>query len=251
VDDAKPFSQGHGDMDRSSLWEGLGAGGGRAGVDVVGISQTLGLLGAIGGGLVARNRKKEMEELNEKLRSVNAVRMNTARRSRPPHLLRLCGVERQRVQRPSSAYGVHHAPRVRGLQVLRQQARAGVTVAPGLSYVPGIEANYDEQPSAQDAASDAEVVRATLKEGKRMLREEPPRSGAAMVQFKKALMLARKDENLKVQERCEHLSVSLCLSRIHPPNCHHQVSKRTLSREGHEPACKTDVRILSCVHDAA
>ena len=96
--------------------------------------------------------------------------------------------------------------------MLRQQARAGVTVAPGLSYVPGMVAKYDEQPEAEDAVSDTQVVRATLKEGKRMLREEPPRPGAAMVQFKKALMLARKDENLKVQERCEQLSLSLSLS---------------------------------------
>ena len=96
--------------------------------------------------------------------------------------------------------------------MLRQQARAGVTVAPGLSYVPGMVAKYDEQPEAEDAVSDTQVVRATLKEGKRMLREEPPRPGAAMVQFKKALMLARTDENLKVQERCEQLSLSLSLS---------------------------------------
>jgi hypothetical protein len=51
-----------------------------------------------------------------------------------------------------------------------------------------------------------QVVRAALKEGKRMLRDEPPRPGAAMVQFKKALMLARKDETLKVQERYASLS---------------------------------------------
>ena len=55
------------------LADGCGGCGG-AGVDVVGISQTLGLVGAIGGGLAARNRKKETESLNEKLRSVNAVR---------------------------------------------------------------------------------------------------------------------------------------------------------------------------------
>jgi hypothetical protein len=44
------------------------------------------------------------------------------------------------------------------VQVLRQQARAGVTVAPGLSYVPGmVGISYDEQPAPVDAASDAEV----------------------------------------------------------------------------------------------
>lgn len=74
-------------------------------MDVVGITQTLGLVGAIGGGVAARNRKKEMEELNEKLRSVNAVRTNDARRSRhPPYLLRLRGVESNRVQRSSTEY---------------------------------------------------------------------------------------------------------------------------------------------------
>eukprot|EP00959_Pyramimonas_sp_CCMP1952_P065957 1377052-Pyramimonas_sp.AAC.1 len=41
------------------------------GVDVVGISQTVALIGALVGGISARNRKIELEELNDKLRNVN------------------------------------------------------------------------------------------------------------------------------------------------------------------------------------
>lgn len=51
------------------------------GIDVVGITQTVGLIGAVVGGTSARNRKAEMEELNAKLRSVNKVLREQARSS--------------------------------------------------------------------------------------------------------------------------------------------------------------------------
>lgn len=41
------------------------------GIDVVGISQTAALIGAIVGGVSARNRKNEVERLNEQLRRIN------------------------------------------------------------------------------------------------------------------------------------------------------------------------------------
>ena len=41
------------------------------GVDVVGITQLVALIGALVGGVVARQRKEEVERLNEQLRKIN------------------------------------------------------------------------------------------------------------------------------------------------------------------------------------
>lgn len=62
------------------------------GIDIVGITEFVALAGALVGGITARQRKNELERLNEQLRKVNMG--------------------------------------------LRQQARAGMVYAPGLTYVP-------------------------------------------------------------------------------------------------------------------
>ncbi|GBF89630.1 D-lactate dehydrogenase [Raphidocelis subcapitata] len=62
------------------------------GIDVVGITEFVALVGALVGGVTARQRKAELERLNEQLRKVNMS--------------------------------------------LRQQARAGMVYAPGLTYAP-------------------------------------------------------------------------------------------------------------------
>ena len=49
------------------------------GVDVVGISQTVALVGALVGGIAARQRKIELEEVNEKLRAINISLRKQAR----------------------------------------------------------------------------------------------------------------------------------------------------------------------------
>jgi len=143
------------------------------GVDVVGIVQTLALIGAVVGGVSARNRKMEMDALNEKLRTVNKVLREQSRASS----------------------GVTYAP--------------GLTYAPPASPPPAAApAKVVASPSttaAETAGGDAAVeatdqVRSALKAGKRMLREEPARPAPAMVQFKKALMLTRASGD-RVQER--------------------------------------------------
>lgn len=131
------------------------------GVDVVGITQTVALVGALVGGLSARNRKAELEELNEKLRNVN--------------------------------------------KVLREQARSGITYAPGLTYAPaGVTATPPRPPPpAPPAEEETEMnkARAALREGKRLLRLDTPTPGPAMVQFKKALMLTRMQGDRNLERR--------------------------------------------------
>ena len=49
------------------------------GVDVVGIAETVGLVGAITAGVSSRQRKIEVEELNDKLRRINLSLREQAR----------------------------------------------------------------------------------------------------------------------------------------------------------------------------
>lgn len=166
------------------------------GVDVVGITEFIGLLGALVAGILARQRKMELQRLNEQLRKINLS--------------------------------------------LRQNARAGIVYAPGLTYAPpatdgGKSEKLDmggvpsvavpDAPEGEDAGSvavlspvtsvpstsrlltslDEETMtedqihcRDALKDGKARLKEG--NGPAAMVRFEKALMLSKGMKD-KIQER--------------------------------------------------
>ena len=182
------------------------------GIDIVGITEFIALVGALVGGIAARQRKAELERLNEQLRKVNMG--------------------------------------------LRQQARAGMVYAPGLSYVPPTAAGgaggngasgamaavlapppppaaaaapaapaaaapaaaAPAEPSAPEAAAaaapagvrtllsmdddemsqDQIACRDALRQGKRLLKEK--NGAAALVRFEKALMLSKGLAD-RVQER--------------------------------------------------
>ncbi len=49
------------------------------GIDVVGITELVALIGALVGGITARRRKEEVERLNEQLRSINLSLRQQAR----------------------------------------------------------------------------------------------------------------------------------------------------------------------------
>jgi hypothetical protein len=49
------------------------------GIDVVGITEALAIIGALVGGVVARQRKEELEKLNEQLRKINLQLRQQAR----------------------------------------------------------------------------------------------------------------------------------------------------------------------------
>ena len=170
------------------------------GIDVVGITEFVALVGALVGGITARQRKAELERLNEQLRRVNLG--------------------------------------------LRQQARAGMVYAPGLTYVPpaneGDNGNGNGNGSAATAVltappptaaaaaaaaptavavatvtappkpavleradsartlfsmdedemtADQIACRDSLRQGKRLLKDKS--GAAALVRFEKALMLSK------------------------------------------------------------
>lgn len=150
------------------------------GVDVVGVSETVLAVGALSGGLAANARKREVEELNEKLRSINLK--------------------------------------------LREQARAGITYAPGLIYAPtggasqaegqgeGQAEAVEQPPAAADeadvpqqaadvtsAAPETSAIKASLRTGKTLL-NQPGKLADSLLNFEKALLLAKGSGN-KLQER--------------------------------------------------
>jgi hypothetical protein len=150
------------------------------GVDVIGVTQAVAVLGALVGGLSSRQRKQEVEELNEKLRVVNTA--------------------------------------------LRAQARAaGVVYAPGLNYAPsgapppalagGVALVTQTAPAAvaepqppppppppSPLSPPLDETRAALREGRARLKEGNA-GAAAMVQFKKALMLSRQSGDRQAERR--------------------------------------------------
>ena len=127
------------------------------GVDVVGITQTVALVGAIGAGLTSNARKAEIAELNEKLRLVNST---------------LRAQIRQPVAAPSGVY-----------------QDGGVAVNRAAAGVDRVSAGAAPPPEA--SATDVELRRA-LRDGRALLKEETePAFERSLQQFEKALTLAR------------------------------------------------------------
>eukprot|EP00958_Prasinococcus_capsulatus_P025176 scaffold4129_cov390-Prasinococcus_capsulatus_cf.AAC.5 len=124
-----------------------------------GITQLVALTGAVVSGVSARNRKRELEVMNEKLRQINMS--------------------------------------------LREQARGGMTYAPGLVYAPPqrpVETAEDDKSTEvpQGPICDLGEVRQLLKEGKQLIKQGNGAEAASL--FKKALVLT-KQQGDKVQER--------------------------------------------------
>ena len=131
------------------------------GIDIAGILESIALVGALVGGISARQRKAELEEVNDKLRKINFS--------------------------------------------LRTQARSGVVYAPGLNYAPSAtpatESEAQAKPAVESAAASAptDEIRAALREGRSKLKEN--NGAAAMVFFKKALMLTRQAGDMVLERR--------------------------------------------------
>eukprot|EP00210_Caulerpa_lentillifera_P005303 g5067.t1 len=153
------------------------------GIDVVGITEFIALIGALVGGLTARRRKAELERLNERLRRINMSLRQNAR------------------------FGIVYAP--------------GLTYAPiGDSTVqyPINDAESTEMTAKRTATAllgsvDEELTdeqrfcRDALRVGKKLLKTK--NASAAMVRFEKALMLAR-GLNDKTQERRAVRGLAAC-----------------------------------------
>ncbi|KAK3240690.1 hypothetical protein CYMTET_49485 [Cymbomonas tetramitiformis] len=121
------------------------------GVDVVGITQTIGLTGALVAGLSARNRKAEVEALNAKLRTVNQTLRKQARS------------------------GITYAPT---LSYAPSQANTEMLSSEDM-------VSMDEEIESETIRDALRSGKAMLKSG------SSADASNAMVQFKKALMMSR------------------------------------------------------------
>jgi len=152
------------------------------GVDVVGISQTVALVGAIGAGLTSNARKAEIAELNEKLRAVNSTLRAQIRQPSPAS---------------AQASGVYQDG---GVAVDRSSSREttddvvlnddGSTAYRSSSSSGGPMDSMDLEESPA-SATDAELSGA-LRDGRALLKEETePAFRRSLELFEKALTLAR------------------------------------------------------------
>lgn len=131
------------------------------GVDVVGLTETIALIGATVGGLVARRRKKDVEKLNDKLRSVNLSLRQQARAGT--------------LYAPALNYAPAPAP---------PQAQSQAAQVP--------EAGVERQEEMNE-------TRAALKKARRLVKEGNPSS--AMVHFNKALVETRRSGDRILERR--------------------------------------------------
>lgn len=153
------------------------------GVDVVGITQTVALVGAIGAGLTSNARKAEIAELNEKLRAVNSTLRAQIRQPVAPN--------------PSGVY------QDGGVAVNRKNIADDVTSGTSVTAAGPMDSMDLEEETASaaraadasaapaESATDAELKRA-LRDGRALLKEETePAYKRSLELFEKALTLAR------------------------------------------------------------
>ncbi|KAG2433317.1 hypothetical protein HXX76_008383 [Chlamydomonas incerta] len=180
------------------------------GVDVVGITELIALIGALVGGVTARRRKEEVERLNEQLRSIN---LNLRQQARAGTVY-APGLS----YAPPAAGGAVAAPLpsrsgLSAVPLVVPAAAAVATMPPPAAVVPKPEPVAASIPSAapssgalntlfsmeeEEMSSDQIQCKEALRAGKRLLKEK--NGAAAMVRFEKALMLSKALAD-KVQER--------------------------------------------------
>lgn len=155
------------------------------GVDVVGITETVALIGATVSGISARLRKQELEKLNEQLRQVNQQLRQQAR----------VGT----LYAPGLSYAPSHTVAASAVVTVPPEATAEAWQPLAPSTAGGSSAGAASA-ALVDASLDEPLdeCRAALREGKRLLKDG--NGPSALVRFEKAHLLSRANGN-KVQER--------------------------------------------------
>lgn len=172
------------------------------GVDIVGITEFVALVGALVGGVTARNRKEELERLNEQLRKINLSLRQQARAGTvyAPGLSYAPAMEGSNgTSMPATT--LPPPPRVKPASHGAKPAAAVATVtAPAAAPAASVQGASVTILSMEEEemTSDQIQCRDALRQGKRLLKEK--NGAGAMVRFEKALMLSKALGD-KVQER--------------------------------------------------
>jgi tetratricopeptide (TPR) repeat protein len=159
------------------------------GVDVVGITQTVALVGAIGAGLTSNARKAEIAELNEKLRAVNSTLRAQIRQPAPAAnasgVYQDGGVAVNRATIADDGLPSVTSGGPMDSMDLEEEAAAAARAAAEASGA------VTDQRDPAESATDAELKRA-LRDGRALLKEETePAFKRSLELFEKALTLAR------------------------------------------------------------
>ena len=173
------------------------------GVDIVGITEAVALVGALVGGVSARQRKDELEEVNDKLRQIN---LNLRQQARSGTVY---------------APGLNYAPPV---ELEQRAVRIQDDLAPSESAESAPSAEAAPASAAAAAAGqpvDVETeIRQCLREGRNKLKESSSKAAretassagggttvasaantTAMVLFKKALLLSKQHKSPILERR--------------------------------------------------
>jgi hypothetical protein len=173
------------------------------GVDVVGITEAVAFVGALVGGVSARQRKVELEEVNDKLRRINLSLRQQARAGTtyapglnyaPP------SATQQQVGIEAGVVSVDTPP---GARAVAEPSRSS-----GSSSVEGSSATASP-PQALDAETE---IRQCLRDGRSKLKESAMQGSSAsgmataantsaMVLFKKALLLSKQQKSAILERR--------------------------------------------------
>ena len=159
------------------------------GIDFVGITETVALVGAIGAGLTSNARKAEIAELNEKLRAVNVALRQQIRNPSPNAA-------------PGSGNVVVYPDGGADKTVYRQKLKGlsggGASGSDDGEVNPGPLDSLDEESATAGALSkdfdsaSLDELKKALREGRALLKVETPAAYAeAEKVFNKALMLSR------------------------------------------------------------
>lgn len=176
------------------------------GIDIVGITEAVALVGALVGGITSRQRKAEVEKLNEQLRKIN-VSLRQQARSGTVYAPGLTYAP----PTPSSAptFPGFDDPLLSDLQGYSPPAAATATLprppSPAATIVAAPLSNNVILPASsiysmeeEEQSPDQIQCREALRHGKRLLKEQ--NGASAMLRFEKALMLSKAVGD-QVQER--------------------------------------------------
>lgn len=164
------------------------------GVDIVGITELIALIGALVGGVTSRQRKDEVERLNEQLRKINVSLRQQARAGTvyAPGLT---------YAPPATAATGAAGAAVSDLQLNDLGAAAAAVasaVTTATAVAPSTAGSTIFSMEEEELNSDQLQCRDSLRSGKRLLKAN--NGAGALVRFEKALMLSRALGD-KVQER--------------------------------------------------
>ncbi|CAK0783819.1 hypothetical protein CVIRNUC_007019 [Coccomyxa viridis] len=199
------------------------------GIDVVGISQVVFLTGALVGGVAARQRKAELERLNEQLRKINMSLRQQARAG----TVYAPGLNYAPIPSFMAAAPVLDDQRIKtinGVQtpVQPEVERAGetITAASGALSTSSVMGSTDEEDMTQEAKQCVQALR----EGKRLLKER--QGSSALVRFERALMLAKYQGDLGQERRATRgLAAAARLQGQHKAAIQHLLRVLEISKE--------------------